>query len=108
MLITWKQQLCGYWIIHRCTKHLLIVYFPIKAGYTAQDALSMRLKITRDGRTDLRTDGPTDRRTDGRTDTPSYRDATAHLKKKGNEKIIEACRFFPLLRIVLELRHRSH
>merc|ERR1719259_1129662 len=29
-----------------------------------------------DGRTDLRTDG----RTDGRTDTPSYRDATAHLK----------------------------
>ena len=35
-----------------------------KAGYTAQDAPSTRLKITRDGRTygptDLRTDGPTD------------------------------------------------
>ena len=31
-----------------------------------------------DGRTDRRTDG----RTDGRTDTTSYRDATAHLKKK--------------------------
>ena len=44
-----------------------------KAGYTAQDAPSARLKITRDGRTD----GPTD----GRTETPSYRDATAHLKK---------------------------
>ena len=28
----------------------------------------------------LRTEGPTDGRTDGRTDTPSYRDATAHLK----------------------------
>ena len=26
------------------------------------------------------TDGPEDGRTDGRTDTPSYRDATAHLK----------------------------
>ena len=46
-----------------------------KAGYTAQDAPSTRLKITRDGRTD------------GRMDTPSYRDATAHLKmrKNGNE-----------------------
>ena len=30
----------------------------------------------------LRTDGPTARRPDGRTDTPSYRDATAHLKIK--------------------------
>ena len=39
-----------------------------KAGYTAQDAPSTRLKITGDGRTD------------GRTDTTSYRDATAHLK----------------------------
>ena len=39
-----------------------------KAGYTAQDALSTRLKITGDGRTD------------GRTDTTSYRAATAHLK----------------------------
>ena len=29
----------------------------------------------------LRPDGPTDGRTDGRTDIPSYRDATAHLKK---------------------------
>ena len=35
---------------------------------------------------DQRTDGPTARRTDGRmdgrTDTPSYRDATAHLKRE--------------------------
>jgi len=31
-----------------------------KAGYTAQDTPSTRLKITGDGRTD----GPTDRRTD--------------------------------------------
>ena len=44
-----------------------------KAGYTAQDAPSKRLKITGDGRTDGGTDG--------RTDTLSYRDATAHLKK---------------------------
>ena len=51
-----------------------------KAGYTAQDAPSTRLKITRDGRTDGRTYGPTD----GRTDTPSYRDATAHLKNIGS------------------------
>ena len=27
-------------------------------------------------------DGPTDGRTDGRMDTTSYRDATAHLKRK--------------------------
>ena len=47
-----------------------------KAGYTAQDAPSTRLKITRDGRTYGRTYGLTD----GRTDGPSYRDATAHLK----------------------------
>ena len=46
-----------------------------KAGYTAQDAPSTRLKITWDGRTNGRTYG-----TDGRTDTPSYRNATAHLK----------------------------
>ena len=38
-----------------------------KAGYTAQNVPSTRLKITRDGRTDLRTDGPTDGRTDGHT-----------------------------------------
>ena len=38
-----------------------------QAGYTAQDAPSTRVKLTRDGRTDGRTDGPTDRRTDGRT-----------------------------------------
>ena len=31
-----------------------------KAGYTAQDAPSTRLKITGDGRTDGRTDGATD------------------------------------------------
>ena len=43
-----------------------------KAGYTAQDAPSARLKITGDGRTDGRTDGLTNGRTDGRTDTPSY------------------------------------
>ena len=55
-------------------------YEKNKAGYTAQDAPSTLLKITRDRRTDGRTDGPTDRRTDGRTDTTSYRDATAHLK----------------------------
>ena len=47
-----------------------------KAGYTAQDAPTTRLKITRDRPTDGRTDGPTDRR----TDTPSYRDARTHLK----------------------------
>ena len=56
-----------------------------KAGYTAQDAPSMRSFHLRkyhgtygrtDRRTDRRTDGPTDRR----TDTTSYRDATAHLK----------------------------
>ena len=45
-----------------------------KAGYTAQDAPSRRLKITQD----RWTYGPTD----GRTDTPSYRDATAHLKRR--------------------------
>ena len=43
-----------------------------------------------DGRTDGWTDGPTDGRTDGqtdgRTDTPSYRDATAHLKIRGRER----------------------
>ena len=65
-----------------------------KAGYTAQDAPRTRLKITRDrptdgrtdGPTDGRTDGPTDGPTDGRTDTPSYRDATAHLKKEKKKK----------------------
>ena len=52
-----------------------------KAGYTAQDAPSMRFspsKITQDQRTYGRTDGRTDRR----TDTTSYRDATAHLKRQ--------------------------
>ena len=38
----------------------------------------MRLAVIREKA--LRPDGPTARRTDGRTDTPSYRDATAHLK----------------------------
>ena len=42
-----------------------------KAGYTAQDAPSTRLKITEDGRTDAptdrQTDGPTDRCTNGPT-----------------------------------------
>ena len=38
-----------------------------KAGYTAQDAPSTCLKITRDGRTYGRTDRRTDGRTDGRT-----------------------------------------
>ena len=47
-----------------------------KAGYTAQDAPITRLKIMRDERTYGRTYGLTD----ARTDTPSYRDATAHLK----------------------------
>ena len=48
-----------------------------EAGYTAQDAPSMRMpKITRD----LRTYGPTDQR----TDTTSYRDAMAHLKSLPN------------------------
>ena len=56
-----------------------------KAGYTAKDAPSTRLKITRDGPTDLRTDG----RTDGRTDTPSYRDASAHLKNQRKIKMTE-------------------
>ena len=51
-----------------------------KAGYTAQDAPSMRafhLQKKKHG-----TDGVTDGRTDLRTDTTSYRDATAHLKRK--------------------------
>ena len=49
-----------------------------KAEYTAQDA-----PITRpsEGVTDGRTGGRTDGRTDRRTGTPSYRDASAHLKK---------------------------
>ena len=49
---------------------------PNKAGYTAQDAPSTRLKITGDGRTDGRTDR--------RTDRPSYRDAflRTHLKMR--------------------------
>ena len=38
-----------------------------KAEYTAQDAPSTRLKITRDGQTYGPTDGPTDGRTDGHT-----------------------------------------
>ena len=49
-----------------------------KAGYTAQDAPSMRLAcvlFTFENST-----GHTDGRTDGRTDMTSYRDATAHLK----------------------------
>ena len=41
------------------------IIYKNKAGYTAQNAPSTRLKITRDRRTDWRTDGPTDRRTDG-------------------------------------------
>ena len=58
-----------------------------KAKYTAQDAPSTRLREgvrtygRTDGRTDGQTDGPTDRQTNGRTDTPSYRDATAYLKR---------------------------
>ena len=51
-----------------------------KAGYTAQDAPSMRtfhLQKKKHG-----TDGPADGPTDGRTGTISYRDATAHLKRK--------------------------
>ena len=47
--------------VRRCQKR------KNKAGYTAQDAPSTRLKITRNRRTDEPTDGPTDRRTDGRT-----------------------------------------
>ena len=39
--------------------------FKNKAGYTAQDAPSTRLKITGDGRTDGRTGGRTDGPTDG-------------------------------------------
>ena len=50
-----------------------------QARYTAQDAPSTRLKITGDGRTD--------RQTDGRTDTPSYRDATAHLKSEFSQHL---------------------
>ena len=37
-----------------------------KAGYTAQDAPSTRLKITRDERTDGPTDGPTKRGVESR------------------------------------------
>ena len=52
-----------------------------KAEYLTYDAPSRRL---REGITDLwmdgPMDGPTDRRSDQRMDTPSYRDATAHLK----------------------------
>ena len=52
--------------IKQCTLECTIDYFIMrknKAGYTAQDAPSTRLKITRDIHTDRRTD----RRTDGRT-----------------------------------------
>ena len=35
----------------------------------------------------LRTYGRTDGRTEGRTDTPSYRDATAHLKNKAEYSV---------------------
>ena len=53
-----------------------------KAGYTAQDAPSMRNFTFKNnmGHTDGRTDGRTDRQTDRRTDTTSNRNATAHLK----------------------------
>ena len=60
-----------------------------KAGYTAQDAPSMRTAHLKkkhgtdgpmDGPTDLQTYGPKDGWTDGETDTTSCRDATAHLK----------------------------
>ena len=34
-------------------------------------------------------DGPTDGPTDGRTETPSYRDATAHLKIKNEIRTFE-------------------
>ena len=54
-------------------KFFILVKVKNKAGYTAQDAPSTRLKLTRDRRTYGRTYG--------RTDTPSYRDATAHLEK---------------------------
>ena len=37
-------------------------------------------ELVTDGWTYVRTAGNTDGRTDGRTDTPSYRNATAHLK----------------------------
>ena len=50
-----------------------------KAGYTAQDAPSMRTYH-------LRKKHGTDGRTHGRTDTTSYRDATAHLKRRGEKK----------------------
>ena len=43
-----------------------------KAGYTAQDVPSTRLKITRDRRTDGRANGL--------TNTPSYRDARTQLE----------------------------
>ena len=49
-----------------------------QAEYSASDAPGSHL---REGVTDRRTDGPTARQTDGWTDTPSYRDATAHLKR---------------------------
>ena len=54
--------------------HLVCVLFPFENNT---------------GHTDGRTDGPTDGRTDRRTDTTSYRDATAHLKRKKRRKVRE-------------------
>ena len=71
-LLTSKVNLCG-----------VCAFENNKAGYTAQDAPSTRLKITRDGRTYGRTYGPTDGRTDGRTHPHiEMRRATAHLKTR--------------------------
>ena len=56
----------------------MVTYSKNKAGYTAQDAPSTVCVIF----TFENNWGRTDRTTDGRTDRhPSYRDATAHLKK---------------------------
>ena len=56
-----------------------------KAKYTAQDAPSTRL---RESVTERQPDRPMDGRTDGRMDTPSYRDATAHLKSDGKNMLM--------------------
>ena len=53
------------WWLHRPLKVSRWILWYNKAGYTAQDAPSTRLKITGDGRTDGRPAGWTDGRTDG-------------------------------------------
>ena len=64
MVETMQLVIDGALVYGAVFKAWVKLFMDNKAGYTAQDAPSTRLKITGDGR----------------TDTTSYRDATAHLK----------------------------